>query len=95
MAKRPHRATDNDLVDRFALGRVTGHANSLVDMKRSSRDDFAAFNGDSSLLDTGYSQQLVVTEPSARALKILTDSNPITWCDFDLFSLVKIKPGRA
>jgi len=95
MAEGPHWATDNDLVDRFALGRVTGHANSLVDMKPSSRNDLATFNGDSSLLDTGHRQQLVVAKLSARALKILTDSNPITWCDFDLFSLVKIKPGRA
>jgi hypothetical protein len=83
------------LVDRFALGRVTGHANSLVDMKRSSRNDFATFDGDSSLLDPGHRQQLVVAEPSARALKILTDSNPIAWCDFDLLPLVKVKLGRA
>ena len=95
MAEGPHWATDNDLVDRFALGRVTGHANSLVDMKRSSRNDLATFNGDSSLVDTSHRQQLVVAKPAARALKILTDSDPITWCDFDLFSLVKIKPGRA
>jgi hypothetical protein len=95
VAERPHRATDNDLVGRFTLGRVTGHADSLIDMKRSTRNDLASFNGDSSIVDTGHRQQLDIAEPSARALKILTYSNPITWRDFDLLPLVKIKPGRA
>ena len=74
MAEGSDRNTDNDLVDRFALGCVTGHANSLVDMKRSSRNDFATFNGNSSIVDTGCGKEFVVAKLSARALKILTDS---------------------
>lgn len=95
MGEGSDRNADNDLVDGFALGGVRCDANALIDVKCAPGDYLACFDRNLAVLDSGHGEQLVVTKPAARALKVLTDSNPITRCDFDLFPFVKIKLGRA
>ena len=53
-------------------------ANALINVKCAPGDYLACFDGDLAILDSGHGEQLIVAKLAARALKILTDSNPIS-----------------
>jgi len=71
MGEGSERNADNDLVDGFALGGVGCDANTLINVECASGDYLARFDRDLAVLDSGHGEQLVVTKPAARALKVL------------------------
>src|SRR5271163_3784869 len=72
------RYADNHLVDRLALGGVTGDSYSLVDMESSSQNDLAFVERQLPLTHAHHRMQFVVPKLLSLALEILRYANPVT-----------------